>query len=387
MERGELIYLDNAATSYPKPREVAEEMRRFMQYCGGNPGRGAHMRALRAAEQVFDCRERLASFFDASGAEQVVFTMNTTQGLNMAIKGLLCPGDHVLISDIEHNAVYRPIYKLAKEGIVEFDIFPSMICDVRQSPTRICAAIARRLKKNTKMIICSGGCNICSATMPLYEIGRFCRRHGLIFIVDGAQLAGHKRISMREMCIDALAVPGHKGLLGPQGCGALIFGENTLADTLFEGGSGVASLDGNMPDSSPERYEAGTLPTPAIVGLGKGISTIEELGVELIESHEKKLFRLAKKELSKLSGVEMYCPQYEGGVLLFNVAGISSESFARYLSGEGICVRGGYHCNPLAHRTIGTPEGGAVRASFGPFNSSADIEALCQAVAKVIDKS
>ncbi len=379
MEHAELIYLDNAATSYPKPSAVVDEMRHFMLFCGGNPGRGAHLRSLGAAELVFDCRVRLARLFDAK-PEQVIFTMNTTQALNMAIKGLLKRGDHVLISDLEHNAVYRPIYKLADGGIVQYDIFPSMATENEPQAWRICAAIAKRLRPNTKMVVCTGGCNICSAHLPLTEIGDFCRRHNLLFVVDGAQCAGHKELSIKNMCIDALALPAHKGLLGPQGCGALILGEGLVADTLFEGGNGVASLEGSMPDYSPERYESGTLPTPAIAGLCAGLKAIESLGISAIEEHEKKLFRLCREGLSATKGVDIYCPHREGGVLLFNIAGKTSEETASALSDRGICVRGGYHCNPLAHKTLSTPSSGAVRASFSPFTGAAQINSLCKAV-------
>ncbi len=380
MERGELIYLDNAATSYPKPPSVINQMRRFMLFCGGNPGRGAHMRSMEAAERVYECRVRLAELFEADSAEQIIFTMNTTQALNMAIKGLSKEGDHLLLSDLEHNAVYRPVYNLAKEGRVTFDVFPSMVLKEEPEAWRICAAIARRLRKNTRMVICTAGCNICSAHMPLAEIGSFCRRHGLLFVVDGAQCGGHRRISMRDMNIDALALPAHKGLLGPQGCGVLILREGLTASTLFEGGNGVASLEGDMPDYSPERYESGTLPVPAIVGLSEGVRTLSRLGIDAVEEHEKKLFRLCRQRLSELPDVKLYCPHREGGVLLFNVGEKSSEETAAFLSSKGICTRGGLHCNPLAHKALDTPSHGAVRVSFGVFNSDRDIDALCRAL-------
>lgn len=382
MERGELIYLDNAATSYPKPVEVSEAVRRFMTRCGGNPGRGAHKRSLEAAKIVYECREQMASLFEAKSAEQVCFTLNTTCAINTCIKGLLKSGDHVLISDMEHNAVYRPVCRLQNEG-VEYDVFPSMTAEPNRSPTRICAGIARRIKKNTKMVVCTGASNICSMTMPIAEIGAFCHRHGLLFAVDGAQSAGHSRISMEKMNIDALCVPAHKGLLGPQGCGAVIFGEGVNAEPLVEGGSGVMSLEEKMPDTGPERYEAGTLPVPAIAGLCEGLKAVRKLGERSIEEHERALFRRAREKLSNMERVKIYAPQYEGGVLLFNIDGYGSEETARRLSEEGICVRGGYHCSALGHRTLGTLESGGVRASFGVFNSSAHIDALCDAVYKI----
>lgn len=380
MERGGLIYLDNAATSFPKPVSVSDSVRNFMIFCGGNAGRGSHALSLEAARAVYECRVRLAELFDAESEERVCFTMNTTQSLNFCIKGLLKKGDHVLISDIEHNAVYRPICKLAAEGFIEYDVFESMATDPRRSATEICAGIAKAIRKNTKMVVCTGASNICSVTMPLAQIGAFCRRRGILFVVDGAQCAGHYDISVRDMRIDALCVPAHKGLLGPQGCGAIIFGNDVLADTLIEGGNGVASLEADMGESLPERYEAGTLPTPAIVGLCEGIAQIKRLGIERIRYHEERLFLYAKERLGNIDGVSILCPEHEGSVLLFNVEKRGSEEVARLLSERGICVRGGYHCAALAHKTLGTLDTGGVRASFGVFNSSADIDALCRAV-------
>ncbi len=380
MER-DLIYLDNAATSFPKPQSVILAVRNYMAHSGGNSGRGTHPLAMAASEKVFECREALAALFGAESPEQVCFTLNTTYALNMCIKGLLKKGDHVLISDIEHNAVLRPVHKLYREGIVDYDIFPSMLCDKGRSPVRICAGIAKRLRPNTKMLICTGACNICSLRMPIYEIGRFCRRHGILFVLDAAQCAGSMKISMKDMCIDALCLPAHKGLLGPQGCGALILGEGITLDTLTEGGSGVASLERDMPEYSPERYESGTLPIPAIAGLCEGIRIVSGLGEERIEKHEKGLFRQAREELSRIEGVKIFAPQYEGSVLLFEHSGYSSEELCRRLGDVGICTRGGYHCNPLAHRALGSENGG-VRVSFGAFNSSADVEALCRELSK-----
>lgn len=383
MERQELIYLDNAATSFPKPPKVIEDMQEHMLYWGGNAGRGSHALSLRAAERIYDCREKLAKLFDADSAEQVCFTMNTTQALNLCIKGLLGRGDHVLISDIEHNAVYRPIYKLKAQRIIDYDVFPSMMGDKRRSAERICAAIGRLVRRETRMLICSGTSNICSMNMPLAEIGAFCRRLGILFVVDGAQCAGHTKISMKDMKIDALCLPGHKGLLGPQGCGALILGKGVRPATLIEGGNGVASLEGEMSEDAPERYEAGTLPAPAIVGLSAGIDVLCELGISRIEEHERRLFKRARDKLGSISGVRVYCPEYEGSVLSFNIEGLGSEEVARALSEQGICVRGGYHCSALGHRTMGTVDTGSVRASFGVCNSSRDIDSLCDAVIRI----
>ena len=377
--RQSLIYLDNAATSFPKPERVIEKMNELMIYHGGNAGRGSHILALEAAEQVYECRELLSGFFDAEGPERVCFAMNTTEALNVVIKGILRRGDHVLISDMEHNAVYRPIYKLWREGVIEYDVFPTLVGALR-TPNMICAHIAKLMRRNTKMLICTGASNICSMTMPLREIGEFCRKNGIIFVVDGAQCAGHIPISMREMKIDALCIPGHKGLLGPQGCGALILGKGIAPDTLLEGGNGINSLLGDMGEDMPERYEAGTLPTPAIAGLCEGVKIVKELGVEAIARHEAILFDRGAELLGNMRGVKIYAPEYKGSVMLFGIDGVGAEELASYLSQCGICTRGGFHCCALGHRTLGTEKTGAVRASFGVYNSSRDVEMLADAV-------
>ncbi len=376
-------YLDNAATSYPKPQAVTEAVYRFMRDVGGNSGRGTHAHSLGAARKAYECRARLCEHFGAESPEQVAFTLNTTHALNLAIKGLLCEGDHVLISDLEHNAVYRPVHTLAQKGFISYDVFPSMAGDARRTPMRIVAGIAKRLQKNTKMIICTAMSNICSVTMPLREIGEFCRRHSILFVVDGAQGAGHMRLSLRDMKIDALCIPGHKGLLGPQGCGAVIFGEGIVADTIIEGGNGIASLETEMGDAAPERYEGGTLPTPAIAGLSEGLECVKQLTIEQISAHERALFCDAREKLGQIRGVKIYLPNEVGGVLLFGIDKMSSEEVSARLSEQGISTRGGYHCTALGHRTLGTLENGGVRASFGIFNSCEDTDALARAVAKI----
>ena len=353
-----------------------------MRY-GGNPGRGSHSLSLAAAQKVFECRELAAELFGVSEPERVFFTMNTTHGLNTVIKGLLRDGDHVIISDMEHNAVYRPLFKLAEQGRVEFDTFSSMTADPRKSDMLICANIARRMRPNTRMVVCTHISNICSAMLPIQRIGEFCHRYGLLFVVDGAQSAGHERISVDEMNIDALCVPGHKGLYGPQGCGMVILGRGVCPETLCEGGNGVNSLEGSMPELSPERYEAGTLPTAAIAGLCEGIRAVQNIGVERIGEYERMLLCGARERLEAIPRLRIYVPEDEGATLLFNIDGIPSETVCSALDAQGICVRGGYHCTALGHRTLGTPEGGAVRISFGIYNTVSELDALYRALLNI----
>ena len=383
MEQNAIIYLDNAATTFPKPRAVSEEVIRCIEKYGGNAGRGSHSLAMEAAEKVFECRSAVADFFDAEGPEDVFFTMNTTYALNWVIKGLLRKGDHVIISDIEHNAVWRPIKKLADEGIIEYDIFRSMTGEEKRSPVRICADIAKLLRPNTRLVITTHVSNLCSVKMPIAEIGKFCRQNRIYFVVDGAQSAGHEHISVKDMCIDALCVPGHKGLYGIQGSGAVIFGSSLRLGTLVEGGNGVNSLDSSMPDFSPERYESGTLPLPALTGLCEGVKWLGRVGVDKVSAHEKGLFLYTKKLLQGIDGIKLYGDEYMGATLLFCVEGQNSEAVARRLGEYGICTRGGYHCSALGHKTLGTIDNGAVRVSFGAFNKASHIDALADAVSMI----
>ncbi len=380
MEFGGLIYLDNAATSYPKPPEVYSEVLRSLMQYGGNPGRGAHRLSLAASEKIYECRTIASELFGASDTERIFFTMNTTHGLNTVIKGLLKKGDHVLISNMEHNAVYRPIYKMASRGIISYDIFN--VCS--SSSEKICADIAHKLRRNTKAVICTHSSNICSLTVPIREITSFCKKCGLFVIIDGAQSAGHEVISVDDMHIDALCVPGHKGLYGPQGTGMVVLGKGVSLDTLTEGGNGVNSLMGSMPELSPERYEAGTLPTPSIAGLCEGMRFVRDIGVERISEHEKKLCRRAKELLLNTDGVKVYCPEYDGATLLFNIKGFSADRVGTELNNRDICVRSGYHCSALGHKSLGTEDGGAVRVSFGAFNNINDTELLYKAISEII---
>ncbi len=371
-----MIYFDNAATSFPKPRRVAEEQLRCMQIYGGNPGRGSHALALAAAEKIYECREELASFFGSSNPENVIFTMNTTMALNLAIKGLLKKGDHILISDMEHNAVFRPIYKLAREGIITYDVFETFPTLPYRTPEMICASILEKLRPNTRMLVCAHASNICSATLPLAEIGALCRQKGVLFVVDAAQSAGHLPIDVTSMQIDALCAPGHKGLWGPQGSGILVLGDGIVADTLLEGGSGYNSLEGNMPNESPERYEAGTLPTPAIAGLLEGVREVKQLGLSHIHAHECALIARLYERLAAMPKVSLYAPHHAGGVLLFSIQDVSSDRVGSFLNDRGFCVRTGFHCAALAHATLGTPPSGAIRVSPSLFNTMAQIDAI-----------
>ena len=379
-----MIYLDNAATSFPKPRRVIDEQTRCMQLYGGNPGRGSHALALAAAQKIYECREEIATFFNIPNPERVIFTMNATMAINTVIKGLLHSNDHVLISDMEHNAVFRPIYKLARDGVITYDVFETFPTNPTRTTEMICASILEKIRPNTKILICAHASNICSATLPLAEIGALCHKKGILFVVDAAQSTGHLPIDMVKMQIDALCVPGHKGLWGPQGCGMFVLGDDIVADTLIEGGSGYNSLEGNMPEEAPERYEAGTLPTPAIAGLTEGIREVKRLGIEHIHTYECALTTRLANRLSSIPKITLYAPHHKGSVLLFSLQGISSDRVGAFLNERGFCVRTGFHCAALAHATLGTPSSGAVRVSPSLFNTTTQIDAFADTVKELL---
>ncbi len=379
-----MIWFDNAATSFPKPPEVAERVAGCLTRCGGNAGRGAYRSAMAAAEAVYDCRAAVADFFGAASPLRVVFTAGATAALNLAIKGSVRKGDHVLISDLEHNAVFRPVYALARSGAITYDVFPTYAADRAATAARVLRGIEERIRPNTRLLVCTHASNICSAVLPAREIGMLCRRHRIRFILDAAQSAGHLEVNVGRFHADAVCVPAHKGLLGPQGAGMMILGDKTEMNTVIEGGSGVRSLDPEMPPDPPERYEAGTLPLPAIVGLREGLRAVEAVGIDTIRAHEKALFRRLRERLGELSGVQMSAPHAEGSVLLFHADGIPSERLAAELDERGFCVRAGFHCAAMAHKTLGTPESGAVRVSFGWKNTEEETDLLANAVGEIV---
>ena len=378
-----ITYLDNAATTFPKPRCVCEEVDRCIKSYCGNPGRSAHPLAIAAANKIYECREHISKIFSSDHPENVIFTMNTTYAINMAIKGMLRRGDHVLISDMEHNSVYRPIEKLFREGFITYSVFATVKNGSVLDNDKILRSINRLIRPGrTKMLICSHIPNICSAVRPISAIGALCRDKGITFVLDAAQSAGHVPINIKNSCIDILCAPAHKGLYGIQGCGFMLLGDKILPRSIMEGGNGINSLSPEMPDFAPERFEAGTLPTPSIAGLSEGISYLSKFTFEEISAHDIALFDRLKYMMmnSPELKTKIYLPEARGAVLLFNMDGVSSETVGRFLGEKGICVRSGYHCSALGHKVLGTDETGAVRVSFGIFNTQNDVELLLRSL-------
>ena len=368
-----MIYLDNAATTFPKPASVYDEVMRCMtSYCG-NPGRGSHRMALAASEAIYEARRALSALFGAPDEACCVFTLNTTYALNIALKSAVTKNCHILISDMEHNSIFRQVTKLRRDGIADFDVFKTFGGDA----VKIINDIKLKIRSNTTILICLLSSNICSLKMPFNEIGKLCRKAGIRFIADAAQSAGIHDINIIRDNIDAVCVPSHKGLFGPQGAGAVVFSSPDAAEysTLVEGGSGSNSKDPEMPRFLPDMFEAGTLPTPAIAGLSKGIDFVVSNGIDEIRRHESELSYLLLSRIGDDRRYKVY-GDATGGIVLFNKAGIPSTDVARELDRAGICVRAGFHCAPLAHKTLATGESGAVRVSFSPFNSRRDVTKL-----------
>ena len=377
------IYLDHAATSWPKPTAVQRAVYDCLSRAGGNPGHGSHALSDAAAQLVYDCRCALAQMFGAS-PERVIFTSGATHALNLALHGSLRQGDHVLCTEMEHNAVYRPLCALGEQRGVTFDTIVTPASDVRTGTARIVTDAAAKKRPNTRMLVCAHMSNIVSSVMPLAALGAFCKRHGMLFCVDAAQSAGHLPIDMEQMQIDLLCIPGHKGLYGLQGCGALILGNGVTLSPLMQGGNGVFSLQGSMPEQPPERYEAGTLPTPAIAGLLAGIREVQTRGIGTIAAQDKHLYDRARAMLTRFAGVHIYAPHCRGPVLLFSHDRIPADALGAELDKRGICVRAGFHCAALGHATLHTPDTGAVRLSLGMDTTPSDLDALYSALKEIL---
>ena len=367
-----MIYFDNAATTFPKPPAVIKDMARCMNEYGGNPGRSGHRLSLAAAEAVFDVRTEIAEFFGITKAENVIFTQNCTGALNLAISGVARKGDHFLISDLEHNSVLRTVANLCRERSMSFDIFHALASD-----DAVLNEIDKKIRPNTRAVISTHASHIFPRRLPIARIGALCRKRKVFYIVDAAQSAGIYDISIIRDGISILCAPGHKGLYGPQGSGFAAFADDFDFSRLKPcayGGNGKNSAELDMGHEPPESYEAGTIATPAIVGLGAGLRFVREYKREYIEMLENQLCHSAQTMLSEIPHVKIYLPEAQNGsLLLLGFEGISPSEVAEKLSDHGICTRAGLHCAPLAHRALGTG-GDALRISFSAMNTHAEVE-------------
>ena len=372
-----MVYLDNAATSYPKPESVYRAVDSFLR-SSGNPGRGGHALARRAEEAVEAVRLRVARFFHLPSPERVIFTLNATDALNMAIKGYLRPGDHVITTCLEHNSVARPLQSLSERGVH----FTRIGCD--QHGLLDVEALEKAITPATRLVVLTWASNVVGTLQPVAEVARICRRHGVRLLVDAAQAAGHIPIDVQAVGVDMLAASGHKGLMGPPGTGLLLLGPDVDLAPFREGGTGVASHLATQPHFYPQRLESGTPNTAGIVGLGAGLEFLTEVGVDRVAEHEAQLIEALWEDLASVPSVVLYGPPGSRGraaLLSFNVEGWDPVEVAAVLDQSfGIACRAGLHCAPWAHQALGTFPTGTVRFSVGYFNTMQDVEQAVRAV-------
>jgi len=369
-----MIYLDNGATTFPKPQSVLKAVNEAMSLYGANPGRGGHAMTLKAGRKVYEARLVVAQMFSCS-SERVIFCDNCTAALNTAIRGSLKKGDHVIISSLEHNSVIRPVHAMKKEGIITYDVFLVEPTSREKTLSNLKALI----KKNTAAVICTAVSNVFGTVLPIDEIGALLESKDILFIVDGAQAAGSRKLDMKRQNIDILCLPGHKGLMGPMGTGLLLLADGVEVEPLKSGGTGSNSMSLDQPDFYPDRLESGTVNLPGIVGLKAGVDFVRKTGIEAISQREGELIRLLREDLSVIRGLTLYDYMHNSrdtNLLSFNIDGYHSEKTAELADKRGIALRAGYHCSYLAHKSYGT-QSGTVRVSVGPFNTKNDIKNLC----------
>lgn len=378
-----MIYLDNAATTFPKPECVINAMVYAQKFVGANAGRGGHRMTMRAGEMVYQTREKAAAMFGCD-SERVIFTNNCTMSLNTAIKGTLRKGDHVIISNLEHNSVLRPVHALFEKGIITYSVAEVVPSDSKRTVENFLALI----KKNTSAVICTMVSNVFGTVLPIEKLGREFKKRGILFIVDAAQSAGTYKINMKDMNIDVLCMPGHKGLMGPMGTGLMLMGENVDVDSLCQGGTGSYSMSESQPTVYPDKLESGTVNLPGIWGLKKGMDYITAVGGErAIHKKEEYLCNVLREDLSVIRGVRLY--GHVAGVnpaplIGCNIENTNSEEIADILNTErAIAVRAGYHCAYLAHKNFASDTQGIVRISPGFFNSKNDIKNLVFCLNKI----
>lgn len=374
-----MIYLDNAATTYPKPRNVYQVWQRAMSVCGANPGRSGHRFSQNTAEQVYKSRESCAEFFGAD-PENTVFTLNCTHALNFAIKGITKRGCNFVISDMEHNAVFRPVYAAAEGNVSVFEVTENDEQTVRNAE--------RAITPDTAAVVFTAASNVMGLRTPVKEIAKLCEDNGVCCIIDAAQGAGTLPITLGDG-VNIICASGHKGLYGPMGTGLMVTDGKFALNTIIEGGTGSVSESVLQPDFLPDRFESGTINTAGAVALGEGVRTVARRTPRAILDHELDLCERFCKGISKLPNVTLYnniTPanrEHYAPVVSFNVGALKSDETTRLLSDKGFCLRGGIHCAPLAHKKLGTLERGTVRFSPGMFTSANEVDALVNTIARL----
>lgn len=375
-----MIYLDNGATSFPKPQGMVREMEDCIRNYCGNPGRSGHYMSMKTGEKVYQARKVIASFFSIKDPSRLIFTKNTTEALNLGMTGFLQRGDHVITTSMEHNSVLRPLKRLELQGVTH-----TVVRGNREGFVSA-EAIEKAITPRTRLIILTGASNVTGTLQPVTEVGEIAKRNGIAFMVDAAQYAGNTVIDVEKMGISMLAFPGHKGLLGPLGTGGLYVSPKIQLIPMLCGGTGTESKQVIQPTDFPEGFEAGTINAPAIIGLGYSTAFVGKIGTETISTFERELICCFEDKIRNMDFVRIYGPppKEKCGITLFNIDGVECEDVAAQLNRDyGIAVRSGYHCSGAAHQTIGTLETGAVRLSTGPFNTRRDVLAAAEAVWKI----
>ena len=378
-----MIYLDNAATTRQKPPQVIDAVVRAMTTMG-NAARGAHSSSLQASRAIYDARCKLAALFGCPRPDHVIFTANSTEALNIAINGILSPGDHAVSTDLEHNSVLRPLYRLEAERRVALDFVPAdRLGNVEYGD------FERLIRPETRAIVCTHGSNLTGNLIDVARVGEIAHRHGALLIVDASQTAGSVPIDMEAMGIDVLCFTGHKGLMGPQGTGGLCVREDVEIRPWKVGGSGVHSYSKTQPEDYPTRLEAGTLNSHGIMGLSAALDFIQATGVDTIGRHERALMRRFYDGVSAIDGVTVYgdfSREERGAIVTLNIRDYDSGEISDVLSQSyDIATRPGAHCAPRMHQALGTVEQGAVRFSFSWFNTEEEVDAAITAVRELAE--
>ena len=381
----DLIFLDNGATSYPKPEEVYTFMDHFYRNFGVNPGRSGYDLCMETGELVEETRSMLTEFFNGTDPNRLCFSYNSTDALNLIINGLLKEGDHAITTNVEHNSVLRPLYHLYKFNGVELDYIPfdsKGFVDPDEFP--------KKFKKNTKLVVVNHASNVIGTIQPVKEIGKYCKEAGIPFVIDASQSAGKIPVDMEELNVDVVTFTGHKSLLGPTGIGGLYVREGLEIRHTRAGGTGVRSAVKTHLDEYPYRLEYGTLNTMGVAGLQAGIKWIEDKGLDTLHEQEMRLTAMLRDGLKEVEGVTLYCQEDltdHISVFLFNVDGLEALNTGTILDVDyNIASRTGLHCAPLVHEQIGTAEiHGAVRFGVGPFNTEEHIATAIQAVKEIAE--
>lgn len=378
-----IIYFDNSATSFPKPEKVYKAAERAMRIYGANPGRGGHRMAVEASKEIFKVREKVANLFNIKDPLRIAFTQNSTYALNFAIKGCINKKGHVITTALEHNSSLRPLFSKRDSGEIELElIYPEKNGDISIKK------IIESIKEDTIAVVVNHISNVTGTIVDIEKIGKVTREKGIMLIVDASQSAGYLDIDIERDGIDILCFTGHKSLYGLQGSGGIYIREGIDFIPIIEGGTGSFSKLERQPLVMPEGLEAGTLNTLAIISLGVGIDFIQKVGIENIREHEDRLTQRFLEEVKKISEIEVYGSDKRGPVVTLNIKGIDSGDLAAYLDEEyGILVRGGLHCAPKIHETIGNGENGGVRFSFGFFNTDEEVDYAIKALKETVTEN